>query len=251
MARPAGERPGYPALIAHHDQAAEIARRAAAHVIVADLDRPELHEPDRHHLRSVLRVRSDEDVSITDGYGGWRLCRLTSAGVLTPTAEIVRQARPAPMVTIGFAPIKGERPGWAVQKLIELGVDRIVLLTSARGVVRWQGERAERHLDRLRAVALQAVKQSRRVWLPEIAGFEGAESLAACPGVAMATPGGSPPSLDHPTVLVGPEGGWSPSEEASARATIDLGPGVLRTESAAVAAGVLLTALRAGLVRAR
>jgi RsmE family RNA methyltransferase len=50
-------------------------------------------------------------------------------------------------------------------------------------------------------------------------------------------------------VLVGPEGGWSPQEEESARARVDLGPSVLRTESAAVAAGVFLVGLRAGLVR--
>jgi 16S rRNA (uracil1498-N3)-methyltransferase len=118
-------------------------------------------------------------------------------------------------------------------------------------VIRWEGERGSRHLDKLRAVAHQAAMQSRQLWLPEVVGFEVARTLAADPGVAMAAPGGAPPNLEYPTVLVGPEGGWTAAEMGAARSTVDLGPGVLRTESAAVAAGVLLTALRAGLVRAR
>ena len=161
----------------------------------------------------------------------------------------LRRPRPSPSITVGFTPIKGDRPEWAVQKLTEIGVDRIVILRAARSVVRWEGERTDRHLARLRAVVRQAVMQSRQVWLPELIGVEDALSMLANPGVAIAAPGGAPPSLDVPTVLVGPEGGWSGHEEESAGARLDLGPTVLRTESAAVAAGVLLVGLRAGLVR--
>jgi RsmE family RNA methyltransferase len=64
----------------------------------------------------------------------------------------------------------------------------------------------------------------------------------------LATPGGSPPDLDHPTVLIGPEGGWSPEEESRGLAEVGLGPGILRAETAAVAAGLLLASLRAGIV---
>ena len=66
--------------------------------------------------------------------------------------------------------------------------------------------------------------------------------------MALADPGGRPPSLDYPTVLVGPEGGWSPAERGFGLPTVALGPTVLRTETAAVTAGALLAALRAGLV---
>ena len=65
-------------------------------------------------------------------------------------------------------------------------------------------------------------------------------------GVAVADLDGDPPSLARPSVLVGPEGGWTYAERALAPARIGLGPGVLRAETAAVAAGTLLTALRAG-----
>jgi 16S rRNA (uracil1498-N3)-methyltransferase len=237
--------------MAWSDGFALAARQDAAHVIVAELEAPELDPADRHHLESVLRLRPGEVVSVTDGRGGWRLCRLGVGTALVPEGDIVRARRSEPPVTVGFAPVKGDRPEWAVQKLTELGVDRIVVLVAERSVVRWEGERGNRHLDKLRAVAHQAAMQSRQLWLPEVVGFEVARTLAARQGVAMAAPGGAPPNLDCPTVLVGPEGGWTASEMAAARSTVDLGPGVLRTESAAVAAGVLLTALRAGLVRAR
>jgi 16S rRNA (uracil1498-N3)-methyltransferase len=238
-------------VMARQDGPGGAARRAAAHVIVADLEAPQLDRADRHHLGAVLRLRPGEEVSVTDGRGGWRLCHVDTGGGLVPESDIVRTSRPAPLVTVGFAPVKGDRPEWAVQKLTELGVDRIVFLVAERSVVRWEGERGSRHLVKLRAVARQAAMQSRQLWLPEVTGFESARALAPHPGVALASPGGSPPHLDCPTVLVGPEGGWTEAEMGAARSTVDLGPGVLRTESAAVAAGVLLIALRAGLVRAR
>lgn len=88
--------------------------------------------------------------------------------------------------------------------------------------------------------------------MPSVEGIIGFEDAAALPGAALAEPGGSPISLAAPTVLVGPEGGWSDRErtEAAGR-TVSLGAGVLRAETAAVAAGVLLTALRAGIVAAQ
>jgi 16S rRNA (uracil1498-N3)-methyltransferase len=225
------------------------ANRSAAHVIVASLEALELEDEDRRHLAKALRLRAGEAVSVTDGRGGWRLCRFRADGTVVPDGEVRRQPRCAPLLTVGFAPVKGDRPEWAVQKLTEIGVDRIVILSAERSVVRWTPERAPHHLTRLRGIVRQAVMQSRRVWVPELTGVVTAASLAADPGVAIAAPGGVPPQLAYPTVLVGPEGGWSPSEERAATTSIQLGPGILRTESAAVAAGVLLVALRSGLVR--
>ncbi|HEY3809992.1 MAG TPA: RsmE family RNA methyltransferase [Acidimicrobiales bacterium] len=231
------------------EPAADAARRAAAHVIVADLDHPELDPEDRHHLEGVLRVRPGEAVSLTDGRGGWRLGRLERTGELLTEGDPVRQPRPVPAITVGLALVKGDRPEWAVQKLTELGVDRIVLLHTARTVVRWDARRVDRHIDRLQTVARQAVMQSRGWWVPEVVGVEPVDALISGTGVAIAAPGGDPPSLEFPTVLVGPEGGWSPAEEQSAPAAVALGSGILRTETAAVAAGVLLAALRAGLAQ--
>jgi RsmE family RNA methyltransferase len=73
-------------------------------------------------------------------------------------------------------------------------------------------------------------------------------TLAERPGAVLAAAGGLAPSLARPVVLVGPEGGWAESELALALPRMDLGPLVLRSETAAVASACLLSALRAGLV---
>jgi 16S rRNA (uracil1498-N3)-methyltransferase len=222
---------------------------APAHVFVADLQHPALDTADLHHLTRVLRLRAGEPVSCSDGAGGWRPCRFEGRVALSPDGPVARPARPMPLLCVGFAPVKGDRSEWAVQKLTEAGVDRIVLLVTDRSVVRWASERAGRQLERLRAVARQAAAQSRRLWLPDVTPPQPLESVTATsPAAAMAAPEGGPPALDRPCILVGPEGGWSPEEEGLDLARVRLGPGILRTETAAVAAGTLLAALRDGLV---
>ena len=74
-------------------------------------------------------------------------------------------------------------------------------------------------------------------------------SEAPVEAASVATRHGAPPSLSWPVVLVGPEGGWSPEEEGAGLPRLGLGPQVLRAETAALAAGAVLAALRAGLVQ--
>jgi 16S rRNA (uracil1498-N3)-methyltransferase len=226
------------------------ARRAAAHVFVEDLGDPQLDGTDRHHLGRVLRLRPGQEVSVSDGRGGWRPALYLDDGRLEAAGPVQRPEPRRPAVTVGFAVVKGERPEWAVQKLTELGVDHILPLTTQRTVVRWDGDRAERNRQRLMAVARSAAAQSRRLMLPEVHPLTGLpDAVQACRGgYALAVPGGDAPSLDRPAVFVGPEGGWTPEEEGAAEASVSLGPGILRTETAAVAAGVLLTALRASVL---
>ena len=88
--------------------------------------------------------------------------------------------------------------------------------------------------------------QSRRAWLPEVTDVTELADVASLPGAALAEPGGAPPSLDRPVVLVGPEGGWAPEEVGLGLPTVDLGPTVLRAETAAVAVAAVLGALRRG-----
>ena len=184
---------------------------------------------------------------MSDGVGGRLACRF--GPTLEPVGEVERVPRAVPEVTVAFAVVKGERPEWAVQKLTEIGVDRIVPLLTARSVVRWPAGESAKQLARLRRVAREAAVQSRRVWLPAIEPVSRFEAMAGQAGVCVAHPGGGPPSLDRPVVLIGPEGGWDDREVAAAgRALVGLGPSVLRTETAAVVAGALLCALRAGVV---
>jgi 16S rRNA (uracil1498-N3)-methyltransferase len=182
------------------------------------------------------------------------LCRFTGSGAfLEPTGPPTGQTRLVPPITIGFAPAKGDRPEWVVQKLTELGVDRMVPLVADRSVVLWSGPRADNALKRMRRAAREAAAQSRRSWLPEVAEpvslsvFAGAVE-AAGGHLALAELGGDPPSLERPVVAVGPEGGWSDAERELCRARVGLGDAVLRAETAAVAAGTLLAGLRSALV---
>ena len=93
--------------------------------------------------------------------------------------------------------------------------------------------------------------QSRRAWLPVVDAVTPFSAVAAEAGAALAHPGGGPPALDRPVVLVGPEGGWDERELATGLPLVGLGPSVLRAETAAVVAGALLCALRAGVVSPR
>lgn len=233
---------------------------SGAHVFVNDVEVPELTEPDLHHLARVLRLADGQPVTVSDGAGRWRRCRWTgtsraragSVGALRVDGPVGMVARPNPAVTVGFALLKGGRAEWVVQKLTEAGVDRIAPLVSARSVARWEPERAARHHERLVRVAWEAAMQSRRTWLPVVdqlapAG-ELASALAQSGAGALAHPGGGAPSLDQPAILVGPEGGWQDSELVPGLALVGLGPTVLRSETAALAAGLILCALRSGLV---
>ena len=219
------------------------------HVFVSDLEHLELRDDDRHHLTRSLRLRPGDPFTASDGTGSWRVCRLGSSPRFDaePDGEVVFAEAPRPKLTIGFALIKGGRPELVVQKLTELGVDAIVPFTAEHSVVRWDPDRAARHTERLRRVAREAAMQSRQVRLPEIGEVADFAALAAHPGAIRADIGGDPPSLDHPTVLIGPEGGWSDTERHQLGA-IRISSSVLRSETAAIAAAVLLTALRDGLL---
>lgn len=217
-------------------------------VFVADLHAPELAAEDAHHLTRVLRLRDGDPLVLCDGAGRWRPGRLVR-GSAVPDGDVVVEARPSPPVTVAVALTKGERPEVAVQKLSELGVDRVVPFEAARSVARWDGDRAARHVERLRKVAREAAMQSRRAFLPEVGELATFEAVAALPGAALADRAGRPPSLLWPALLVGPEGGWTDEERGAGLPAVGLGPQVLRAETAAMAAGWALVALRSGVVR--
>ncbi len=212
-------------------------------VLVDDVEDPRLTDDDHHHLARVRRVRPGDPVAVTDGRGGWRPCRF--ADVPEPVGDVAHLALPVPALTVGFALVKGDRPELVCQKLTELGIDRIVPVVADRSVARWDDTRAARHVERLRRVVREAVMQSRRAWLPSVTDPQPFAVVATEPGAVRADLGGDPPTLGRPVVLVGPEGGWSATERAALPA-VSLGDGVLRAETAAIAAGALLAALRAG-----
>ena len=220
-------------------------RRAATHVIVDDVTAPVLAEDDHHHLVRVLRLRDGENVSVTDGRGVWRVCAW-SDGALRPTTDVVHEPTRAPL-GVAFALCKSDKPETIVQKLTELGVDTIVPFVSARSVVKWDDDKAERNLERWRKVAREAVMQSRQVFVPTIESVVGSvDDLVRRygAGLAVAEPGGAAIGDGVSMIAVGPEGGFTDDELALFGSSVGLPGGVLRAETAALVAGTLLVARR-------
>jgi len=218
-------------------------RSSATHVLIPDpagLDSAlvDIDGDVEHHLRRVLRLRGGERVSVTDGAGRWRMCVVVDGPnfALEATSPVVtgcdRQG-----FTVASAIPKGDRVDWLVQKTTELGADRILLLHAERSAVRWKAERAGKQIVRLQRIADEALRQSRRVWRCSVEGPVAAlEVLAAA---SVAEPGGEPLRGDESSVAIGPEGGWSPDELECAGRRVSIGPNILRTETAAVAATTL------------
>lgn len=213
------------------------------HSLVADVDEPRLEARDRHHLERVLRLRPGSPLTVGDGAGRWRPC--TFGVELDPSGEVLSVARPEPALTVGFALIKSGRPELVVQKLTELGIDRIVPFVAGHSVVRWTGDKAANNLARLRRVAREAVMQCRRAWLPEILPLASFDTVAAGQVVLADRSGRELGDLDH-TVLIGPEGGWTDEESTAVADRVVLADHVLRAETAAIAAATLMVARRRG-----
>lgn len=212
-----------------------------------------------HALRS-LRLREGDEFTSSDGRGALVRCRVVRAAHLLVEGRVLDRTTedgPRPRLTVVLAPPKGDRLTWAVQKLAELGADEIVLSEATRSVRRWEGERARRVGPRLEAVAREAAKQARRRFLPQVSGpAPWAEAVAPeGPGLMIvlwerardALLAVLPPEVPAAlTLVVGPEGGI-PEEEArlaerAGARLAGLGPNVLRTETAAVAAAAVVLA---------
>lgn len=224
----------------------------------------ELRGDDHRYLARVLRLAAGADVELFDGDG-----RVATARVVAVTERATRLAvaapRPAPdrvgpELRVLLPLIKGDRTEWAIQKLVELGVDHVTPIATERGVVRVPADRAEARRARFEAVARGAARQCGRATVPVVAPIAAlADAIAARPPGALAVvawegererplraalPADPPEAV---VVLVGPEGGLTDDELAAAQASgfvpVGLGPRVLRAETAAVAAIAILAHL--------
>ena len=216
-------------------------------VFVDDVAHPVIAADDYHHLSRVRRVRDGNHIVVSDGRGRWAVARMAGE---TPEldGEVQLSQRPSLRLGVAFALAKGEKPELAVQKLTELGIDRIRPFVAARSVVRWDAAKIEQARVRLNKVAREAAMQSRAAWIPAVDPVTTFAEVAKDPEACRADRGGDPPSLDRPLILIGPEGGWDFDERSVDLPTVSVGDGVLRAETAAIAAGVLLSALRNGRV---
>jgi 16S rRNA (uracil1498-N3)-methyltransferase len=209
----------------------------------------ELPEEEAHHARSVLRLNLGERIGSLDGKGlrvEAELVEITKRRVVAKivsrnAVEIGRSAR----IHLAVAPTKQmERFEWFVEKAVELGVDRITPLATART------ERARLRPERLKRVAVAAMKQSQRTWLPQIDDLTEMKVLLEealpdhryfgwCEGQHDPLMRVYDPNY-HALVLIGPEGDFAPEEATLLRThgftAVALGAARLRTETAALAA---------------
>ena len=213
--------------------------------------------PDRaaRHV-AVLRLRAGDAIRLFDGSGGEFQAQLTALERSRITALIGQRSeleRESPLgITLAQCLSGGDRMGLALQKATELGVAAILPLASERSVVRLSAERAERKLEHWRNVVIAACEQCGRNRVPTVhapqdlhawlAGSDaGALRLMLLPQADRSLSELAPPAPGAPiTLLAGPEGGLAPHETAAAlRAgftAVRLGPRVLRTETAPLAA---------------
>jgi 16S rRNA (uracil1498-N3)-methyltransferase len=228
-------------------------RSAAAHVFVRDIMHPVLDDADAHHLMRVLRLRSGETVTASDGRGAWRTCIMTKDRVLEPSSdEIEFENPPTRPITVAFGVTKADKPETVVQKLTEIGVDHIAPVLLDHSVVRWDDDKIDRQHERFERVAREAAMQSRQVFLPTVHRIAANLSMlmddpliaGQLGSIAAAEPGGESVVDDLTAIVVGPEGGFSSSELGCFDRRVALPGGVLRAETAAIAAAVLLAHVR-------
>jgi len=210
------------------------------------------------HAAVVRRLRPGERVDVGDGAGLIAECVVTGqrSGRLELAVKATRAVpRPEPGITVIQAIPKGDRGELAVEEMTEVGVDRIVPWAAERSVPVWRDE--AKGPARWRAAAREAAKQSRRAWIPEVAGpaatAEAARIVSAAALAVLLDPAATRPlaAAEVPAagdlaVVVGPEGGITDAESAEFLAAgaiaARLGPSLLRTSTAgAVAAAVLLS----------
>ncbi|ENO90403.1 16S rRNA (uracil(1498)-N(3))-methyltransferase [Thauera linaloolentis] len=211
-----------------------------------------------HHALRVLRLRDGAPMVLFDGEGGEVEARLAVRGKAGFALLGERHAcdRESPVrVVLAQALAAGDKMDWVVQKAVELGVAAIHPVQAERSVLRLSGERADKRRAHWQQVAVSACEQSGRNRIPEVASVRPlAQWLDAMRGQCayVLAPGGGAgfPARERPEgavhVLVGPEGGWTESELAACDAAglqrVTLGPRVLRTETAGLAALAVLQA---------
>jgi 16S rRNA (uracil1498-N3)-methyltransferase len=209
---------------------------------------------EHHYLHRVRRARPGDSLELVDGEGHRATATIDriSADATVVRAGIPERVVDAPPRVRALLPlIKGDRMDTCLEKLVEVGVDEIVLWPAVRAVVRLEPARLDARLAKYRAALQAAARQSGRASVPSISA---ADSLAAATALATGArlvldPGAERTAIeptDDVTIISGPEGGFAPEEldalAAAGFTSLGLGPRVLRAETAPVVAIALVRA---------
>ena len=215
-----------------------------------------LSDDESHHLTRVMRLGPGAVVSVIDGHGHEYRCQVDVASRSHTTLHILEEIT-TPVeseleVTLGQALVKNDKFDWVVQKATELGVRRIVPLITSHSEVLLSEERGEKRIKRWDRISLEALKQCGRRQLVEITSplsltdfLTGNKSelrlvLSERGGKSLESIQSERPHPASVSLAVGPEGGWESQELAVAvdagHIEVNIGPRILRTETAAIAA---------------
>lgn len=212
------------------------------------------------YLAAVLRRNAGDEVRLFNGRDGEWLARIEAVGKAGGSAVCVRLLRAqvqTPALTLAFAPIKGDRGDMVIEKAVELGATALAPVITARTIVR------KPNAVRWRARAVEAAEQCERLEAPPVAdpvdldrflAARSGEPLLFCDEAAAGATGAPAVPPGPVTVLIGPEGGFAPEERAAILTApgvriMGLGPRILRADTAAYAALVLVGAAPAARVR--
>jgi len=227
----------------------------------------ELPAPVAHHLH-VLRMQPGEPLTLFDGRGGQYAAALAEVGKKRAAASVLAfedvETELPYAVTLAQGLPEGSKMDWIIEKAVELGVAAVEPLAARRSVVRLSSERAEKRHAHWQGVIESASEQCGRNRLARLAPVADFKTWVAAP-----QPGAGPRILLSPraqtslaawagssgpqalTLMVGPEGGFTAEEEDAAVAAgalmLSIGPRVLRTETAALAALALLGGVWGGM----
>lgn len=212
----------------------------------------ELDDDNGHYVRTVLRLKKDNQLILFNGHGGEYLCTVAEASrktVLINVGQWDDRTVESPLqVTLGLGISRGDRMDLTVQKAVELGVNRITPLLTERCVVQFKGEKKPQRLLHWQKIVQHAAEQSGRTTLPELLEIESLENwIANQQGLkvlldpyAETTLSELKPETMKVTLLTGPEGGFSNQERDIAKVSgfipVRLGARILRTETASLAA---------------
>ena len=219
-----------------------------------------LPETAARHAVTVLRLQVGEMLSLFNGGGGEYRARIVAVSkreTRVRLTEFHAVERESPLeITLALGIAAGERMDHSLQKATELGVSAIQPLATERSVVKLAGERADKRLLHWQHVVIAACEQCGRNRVPAVAPVQKffAYLAAADRGkrLLMLSPDAQTPLKQVPraasvVLLIGAEGGLAPSEyraaETSGFQPVSLGPRILRTETAPVAALAVLQAL--------
>ncbi len=214
--------------------------------------RIELDSAAAHYVRSVLRLKQDQSVVLFNGQGGEYRCRFSEVSRKTVRVEIEqfddRDVESPLDVSLGMGISRGDRMDWAVQKAVELGVTRLTPLITERCVIKFNDDKKQQRLQHWQGILQHAAEQSGRTRSPglgEIAELR--EWVSRQQGLkifldpyAEQVPADLQPENNQVVLLSGPEGGFTEQERQIAKAAgfvpVRMGPRILRTETAVLAA---------------